>query len=45
LSAGLPADHDGSLSTLLNRSRLFFEDLPDTLTARPPTRLGLAPQP
>lgn len=25
----LPADHDGSLSTLLSRSRLFFEDLPD----------------
>jgi ubiquinone/menaquinone biosynthesis C-methylase UbiE len=25
----LPADHDGSLSTLLERSRLFFEDLPD----------------
>ena len=25
----LPADHDGSLSTLLHRSRLFFEDLPD----------------
>jgi ubiquinone/menaquinone biosynthesis C-methylase UbiE len=25
----LPADHDGSLTTLLRRSRLFFEDLPD----------------
>jgi ubiquinone/menaquinone biosynthesis C-methylase UbiE len=25
----LPADHDGSLPTLLNRSRLFFEDLPE----------------
>jgi ubiquinone/menaquinone biosynthesis C-methylase UbiE len=25
----LPADHDGSLSKMLNRSRLFFEDLPD----------------
>src|SRR6266436_6486912 len=25
----LPADHDGSLATLLRRSRLFFEDLPD----------------
>ena len=25
----LPVDHDGSLSTLLERSRLFFEDLPD----------------
>lgn len=25
----LPADHDGSLSTLIARSRLFFEDLPD----------------
>jgi len=24
----LPADHDGSLATLLDRSRLFFEDLP-----------------
>jgi ubiquinone/menaquinone biosynthesis C-methylase UbiE len=25
----LPADHDGSLLTVLNRSRLFFEDLPE----------------
>ena len=25
----LPADHDGSLMTLLHRSRLFFEDLPN----------------
>ena len=25
----LPADHDGSLLTLLDRSRLFFEDLPE----------------
>jgi hypothetical protein len=25
----LPADHDGSLLTLLQRSRLFFEDLPE----------------
>ncbi|HET6377555.1 MAG TPA: class I SAM-dependent methyltransferase [Methylocella sp.] len=25
----LPADHDGSWGTLLKRSRLFFEDLPD----------------
>jgi ubiquinone/menaquinone biosynthesis C-methylase UbiE len=25
----LPADHDGSLATLLRRSRLFFRDLPD----------------
>jgi len=25
----LPADHDGSLTTLLHRSRLFFEDLPN----------------
>lgn len=25
----LPADHDGSLATLLRRSRLFFADLPD----------------
>src|SRR5271170_1215822 len=24
----LPADHDGSLLTLLHRSRLFFDDLP-----------------
>jgi ubiquinone/menaquinone biosynthesis C-methylase UbiE len=25
----VPADHDGSLPMLLNRSRLFFEDLPE----------------
>jgi len=25
----LPADHDGALPVVLNRSRLFFEDLPD----------------
>jgi hypothetical protein len=25
----LPADHDGSLLTLLHRSRLFFQDLPE----------------
>ena len=25
----LPADHDGSLFTLLDRSRLFFRDLPE----------------
>jgi hypothetical protein len=25
----LPADHDGSLLTLLHRSRLFFDDLPE----------------
>jgi ubiquinone/menaquinone biosynthesis C-methylase UbiE len=25
----LPTDHDGSLLTMLNRSRLFFRDLPD----------------
>jgi ubiquinone/menaquinone biosynthesis C-methylase UbiE len=25
----LPADHDGSIATLLNRSWLFFEDLPE----------------
>ncbi len=25
----LPSDHDGSLLTLLNRSRLFFNDLPE----------------
>jgi ubiquinone/menaquinone biosynthesis C-methylase UbiE len=30
----LPADHDGSLATLLNRSRLFFEDLPDSRRRR-----------
>jgi ubiquinone/menaquinone biosynthesis C-methylase UbiE len=30
----LPADHDGSLLTLLNRSRLFFKDLPDIAERR-----------
>src|ERR1700691_3866687 len=25
----MPADHDGSMLTLLHRSRLFFEDLPE----------------
>jgi ubiquinone/menaquinone biosynthesis C-methylase UbiE len=30
----LPADHDGSLVMLLNRSRLFFEDLPDSRRRR-----------
>ena len=25
----MSADHDGSLFTILNRSRLFFRDLPD----------------
>ena len=25
----LPAEHDGSLPALINRSRLFFEDLPE----------------
>jgi len=25
----LPEDHDGSLLTLIDRSRLFFEDLPE----------------
>jgi hypothetical protein len=25
----LPEDHDGSLFTLIARSRLFFEDLPE----------------
>jgi ubiquinone/menaquinone biosynthesis C-methylase UbiE len=30
----LPADHDGSLLTLLNRSRLFFEDLPEIYRRR-----------
>ena len=28
-SIRVPADHDGSLLTLLDRSRLFFADLPD----------------
>jgi len=30
----LPADHDGSLLTLLDRSRLFFKDLPDIAERR-----------
>jgi ubiquinone/menaquinone biosynthesis C-methylase UbiE len=30
----LPADRDGSLSTLLRRSRLFFEDLPEIYRRR-----------
>src|SRR5436190_2694460 len=30
----LPADHDGSLVTLLERSRLFFRDLPDIAERR-----------
>lgn len=30
----LPADHDGSLLTLLDRSRLFFRDLPDIAKRR-----------
>src|SRR5262245_41469971 len=30
----LPADHDGSLLTLLERSRLFFRDLPDIHSRR-----------
>jgi ubiquinone/menaquinone biosynthesis C-methylase UbiE len=30
----LPLDHDGSLGTLLHRSRLFFEDLPDIYQRR-----------
>jgi ubiquinone/menaquinone biosynthesis C-methylase UbiE len=30
----LPADHDGSLPTLLGRSRLFFEDLPEVQRRR-----------
>lgn len=30
----LPADHDGSLLTLLDRSRLFFRDLPDIYERR-----------
>lgn len=30
----LPADHDGSPATLLRRSRLFFDDLPDVYRRR-----------
>jgi ubiquinone/menaquinone biosynthesis C-methylase UbiE len=30
----LPVDHDGSLLTLINRSRLFFEDLPEVYRRR-----------
>ena len=30
----LPADHDGSVLTLLNRSRLFFRDLPEVAARR-----------
>ena len=30
----LPADHDGSLFTLLDRSRLFFKDLPELAERR-----------
>jgi hypothetical protein len=30
----LPADHDGSPTTLLRRSRLFFEDLPEIYRRR-----------
>jgi len=30
----LPADHDGSLLTLINRSKLFFEDLPQVYQRR-----------
>ena len=30
----VPADHDGSLLTLLGRSRLFFKDLPDIAERR-----------
>ena len=30
----LPADHDGSLLTLLDRSRLFFRDLPEVAERR-----------
>ena len=30
----LPADHDGSLVTLLGRSRMFFEDLPEIYRRR-----------
>src|SRR5262245_18648210 len=39
----LPADHDGSLLTLIDRSRLFFRDLPDVdeRRKRNATRAGL----
>jgi ubiquinone/menaquinone biosynthesis C-methylase UbiE len=30
----VPADHDGSLLTLIHRSRLFFEDLPEVYRRR-----------
>ena len=30
----VPADHDGSLLTLLDRSRLFFRDLPEVHARR-----------
>jgi ubiquinone/menaquinone biosynthesis C-methylase UbiE len=30
----LPADHDGSLQTLMRRSRLFFDDLPEVYRRR-----------
>ncbi len=30
----LPADHDGSLPTLIRRSRLFFDDLPEVYRRR-----------
>src|SRR5262245_35947003 len=30
----VPADHDGSVLTLINRSRLFFRDLPDVAERR-----------
>jgi hypothetical protein len=30
----LPADHDGSLLTILDRSRLFFRDLPEVYERR-----------
>ena len=36
----LPADHDGSLLTLIHRSQLFFEDLPEVY--RPARAAGTA---
>jgi hypothetical protein len=36
----LPADHDGSLLTLLHRSRLLFEDLPESIGAARAIRIA-----
>ena len=40
----LPADHDGSLLTLLYRSRLFFEDLPEIHRRRENQRAQRSPE-